>query len=118
PAFEAGDAGSLLRRQQSGPPPASPLEEAGAPAALVQLVLRLLAPSPAERPRDAREVRRELERIHPAASRPLAARLDAGSLVGRERELARLGPGVARRARLVLLAGDAGAGKSVLLDAI
>src|SRR5258705_481485 len=57
PPFEAEAPSSMLRRQQAGPPPAQPLEEAGAPAALVQLVLRLLPPDPAQRPSDAREVR-------------------------------------------------------------
>src|SRR5262249_31582651 len=103
------------------PPPAQPLEEAGAPAALVQLVLRMLAPDPAQRPHDAREVRRELERMHPAARRPLAERLRSVVVVGRERELARLehwarsGDG---RRRLLLVTGEAGAGKSALLDAL
>ena len=118
PAFEAEDVTALLQRQQAGPPSAVPLEETGAPAALVQLVLRLMAPAPAERPREAREVRRELERLHPAARRPLAERLQAASVIGRERELARLAPGAPRRARLALVTGEAGAGKSVLLDAV
>ncbi|MEK7330669.1 MAG: serine/threonine-protein kinase, partial [Candidatus Eisenbacteria bacterium] len=118
PAFEADGPSSLLRRQQSGPPPAQPLEEAGAPAALVQLVLRLLAPDPGQRPRDAREVRRELERIHPAARRPLAERLRSVVVVGREKELARLEQWTrsdAVRSRVVVITGDAGAGKSALL---
>ncbi|HEY6865722.1 MAG TPA: serine/threonine-protein kinase, partial [Candidatus Eisenbacteria bacterium] len=92
PAFEAEEVGALLRLQQEGPPPAVPLEESGAPEGLIRLVLRLMAPQPAERPADAREVRHALERIHPAARRPLSARLQAVSLVGRERELARLAP--------------------------
>jgi transcriptional regulator with GAF, ATPase, and Fis domain len=118
PAFEADGASSLLRRQQSGPPPAQPLEEAGAPAALVQLVLRLLAPDPGQRPRDAREVRRELERIHPAARRPLAERLRSVVMVGREKELAKLerwARSHEARSRVVVVTGDAGAGKSALL---
>jgi transcriptional regulator with GAF, ATPase, and Fis domain len=118
PAYEAEDVGALLHRQQAGPPSAVPLEEAGAPPALAQLVLRLMAPAPAERPRDAREVRREIERVHPAARRPLAERLQAASVIGREREFARLGPGAPRRARLAFVTGEAGAGKSVLLDAV
>jgi transcriptional regulator with GAF, ATPase, and Fis domain/tetratricopeptide (TPR) repeat protein len=116
--FEADRPSSLLRRQQSGPPPALPLEEAGAPSALVQLVLRLLDPDGTQRPRDAREVRRELERMHPAARRPLAERLRSEVLVGRERELARLErwtrPG-GGRVRVMLVHGEAGAGKTALL---
>jgi two-component system response regulator HydG len=118
PAFEADGPTSLLRRQQSGPPPAQPLEEAGAPAALVQLVLRMLAPDSGQRPRDAREVRRELERMHPAARRPLAERLRSVMVVGREKELARLEPWARSdevRSRVMFITGDAGAGKSALL---
>ena len=118
PAFEGEEVSALLRRQRAGPPSAVPLEEVGAPPALAQLVLRLMAPSPAERPHDAREVRRELERLHPAAHRPLADLLQAVSVIGRERELARLAPLAPSRARLALVTGDSGAGKSVLLDAV
>src|SRR5439155_25386334 len=90
PPFAGETPAPQRRRQQSGPPPGLPLEEAGAPAALVRLVLRLMAPSPAERPRDARSVRRELEAIEPAARWPLADRVKVATLVGRDRELARL----------------------------
>ncbi|MBI1796066.1 MAG: serine/threonine-protein kinase PknK, partial [Candidatus Eisenbacteria bacterium] len=119
--FEADGPSSLLRRQQSGPPPAQPLEEAGAPAPLVQLILRLLAPDANQRPRDAREVRRELERAHPAARRPLAERLRSAPVVGREKELARLeqwGRPGDDRIRAVVIAGEAGTGKSALLGAL
>ena len=120
PAFEADGPSALLRRQQAGPPAAQPLEDAGAPAALVQLVLRMLAPDPAQRPHDAREVRRELERMHPAARRPLAERLRSVVIVGRERELARVDRWARSesRTRLMVVAGEAGAGKSALLDAL
>ncbi|MBI5711457.1 MAG: sigma 54-interacting transcriptional regulator [Candidatus Eisenbacteria bacterium] len=117
-AFSGHVSSELLQRQQAGPPPALALEEAGAPPALVQLVLRLMAPLPVERPRDAREVRRELERIHPAARRPLAERLQTVVVVGRERELALLERRLAqpgRRARVVVLDGEPGAGKSAVL---
>jgi len=120
PAFEADGPSALLRRQQAGPPPAQPLEDAGAPAALVQLVLRMLAPDPAQRPHDAREVRRELERMHPAARRPLSERLRSVVIVGRERELARVERWARSdsRSRLMVITGEAGAGKSALLDAL
>jgi Nif-specific regulatory protein len=117
-AFEGQEASQLLVRQQSGPPPALPLEEAGAPGPLVQLVLRLMAPDPIERLRDARETRRELERMHAAARRPLIDRLGAVVLVGRERELARLERASAPdrgASSIVVIAGDAGAGKSAML---
>ena len=117
-AFEDSEPGAMLRRQQAGPPSALPLEEAGAPAPLVQLILRMMAPHPTERPRNAREVRRELERMHPWARRPLAERLQAVVVVGRERELARLAQwcGGSGHTRAVVVSGDAGAGKSTLLD--
>jgi hypothetical protein len=95
-----------------------PLEAAGAPAPLVQLILRLMAPAAAERPSDAREVRRELERIHPAARRTLAQRLQTERVVGRERELARLERWMAlapRGPRVLLVTGEPGIGKSALL---
>jgi Nif-specific regulatory protein len=119
PPFEAETPSALLRRQQSAPPSAQRLEEAGAPAPLVQLVLQLLASDPAQRPRDAGAVRRELERMHPAARRPLAERLRTVVIVGRERELATLERWAQRAgggARVMLLTGEAGAGKSALLD--
>jgi Nif-specific regulatory protein len=118
PAFEGARSSQLLQRQQAGPPSALPLEEAGASEPLVQLVLRLMAADPLERPRDAREVRRELERMHVAARRPLSERLDSVVVVGRERELSRLeraGAGPTRRSRVTVITGEAGAGKSVLL---
>ena len=116
--FEADDVDTMLRRQQAGPPSALALEELGAPAALVQLILRLLSPDPRERPRDAREARRELARIHPAARLPLEERLRATVVVGRERELARLESSIGRALSprpVTILVGDPGSGKSSLL---
>src|SRR5437867_10793846 len=118
PPFEADRPSSLLRRQRAGPPAAQPLEEAGTPAALAQLVLRMLAPDPAQRPRDAREVRLELERSHPAARRPLAERLRSVVVVGREKELARLehwSRAGESRMRVVIVTGVAGPGEAALL---
>ncbi len=118
PAFEGDDVDAMLRRQQAGPPPALMLEEAGVPGSIVQLILRLMSPEKHERPRDAREVRRELERIHPAARRPLAERLQAAVVVGRERELAHLEGwlGSARTRRpAIVVTGEPGSGKSALL---
>jgi Nif-specific regulatory protein len=118
PAFEGDSTATALGQQQAGPPSALPLEEAGAPAPLVQLVLSLMAPEPGERPRDARELRRELETLSPAAARPLVQRLQTAVTVGRERELATLEQRLARpsrRQRVVLVCGESGIGKSVLL---
>ena len=105
-------------------PPAAPLERAGLPRDLVSLILRLMAPRPEQRPASAREVRRELERIHPRARRPLADRLRAATCIGRERELgliraeAARADGVAGRGggtRVLLVTGREAAGKSTLL---
>jgi transcriptional regulator with GAF, ATPase, and Fis domain len=120
PPFPGDDPAALLHRQQDGPPPALPLEQAGAPPALVELILRLLAREPAERPASAAELRRELERIHPAARRPLAERLETAMLADRERELAAFealvagGPGARH---VMFLAGESGCGKSMLIEA-
>jgi serine/threonine-protein kinase len=46
PAFEGANTTERLRRQAEGPPPARPLEESGAPATLVSLLLRLMAEAP------------------------------------------------------------------------
>src|SRR5205085_3013763 len=83
--FQAATVETLLRRQRSEPPDATALAEAGAPSALVPLVLRLLAIEPAERPRSARELRLELESLDPALVRPLAERLRGAGSAGRER---------------------------------
>lgn len=117
--FEGRGTSSLLRQQQTGPPSAQLLEDAGAPAALTRLVLRLLSPAPAERGADARQVRREIEHVHPAARRGLTERMASARLVGRERELARLEAWIAAPAatsRLTLVTGSPGIGKSAFLD--
>ena len=118
PPFEGKSASTLLRHQQAGPPPALPLEDAGVPAPLARLILRLMTPTRMERGRDVREVRRELERMHPAARRPLSERLENARVVGREREIAKLEAWFSdrsRRTRLQLLIGPPGIGKSELL---
>ena len=108
----------LLRRQQAGPPSGQPLVDAGTPRGLIQLVLRLMAAEPSERPRDAREVHRELAAMNVSARRPLEARLKTSVMVGRERELASLEQRLAKRIRrpnVVVFSGVAGIGKSVLV---
>ncbi|HTM57861.1 MAG TPA: sigma 54-interacting transcriptional regulator [Candidatus Udaeobacter sp.] len=117
--FEGGSVSAVLRRQQSGPPSAAALEDTVLPPAFRQLVLRLLSTAPAERGEGIREARRELERIFPAARRPLADRLRVGRPVGRERELARLEGWLAdpaSRVRLQILLGPSGTGTSALLE--
>ncbi len=120
PPFEAPDPTAVLARQRAGPPSALPLEEAGVPAGWVRLILQCLAPSPAERPRGATEIRKTLEALAPQARRPLSERLATQVLIGREREIARI-ERAWRRAeegtRTVLVTGESGIGKSALLDA-
>ncbi|HET9327054.1 MAG TPA: protein kinase, partial [Candidatus Eisenbacteria bacterium] len=118
PPFGGETVDAVLRRQRESAPSTGPLEAAGAPGALIQLIYRLMAASPAERPRDAREVRRALEAMHPAARRPLAERIEVESIAGRESELTRFESWWSRtplRPRLIVLSGVAGAGKSALL---
>jgi transcriptional regulator with GAF, ATPase, and Fis domain/tetratricopeptide (TPR) repeat protein len=116
--FDAPSVGAILQLQQAGPPSATPLEDARVAPALQQLILRLLAPAPAERGDSATEIRRELARLFPAAIRPLAERLGAVQLIGRERELARLESWLAEtssRVRLQIVTGADGVGASALL---
>src|SRR5439155_21578762 len=107
-----------LRPPPDGTAGALGLEEASVPAGLARLVFRLLSTAPGSRPKDAREVRLELARLHPAARRTLHERLRTDLLVGRGRELARLERWLASppgERVLVLLSGEPGVGKSTLL---
>jgi transcriptional regulator with GAF, ATPase, and Fis domain/serine/threonine protein kinase/tetratricopeptide (TPR) repeat protein len=120
PPFAGTSVSATLRQQASGAPE-GPLEDAGLPALFVRLVLRLLSERPAERGHDAREVRRELERIFPLARRPLRDRLQSTGPVGRGRELARIESWLANpdsRVRLQVVHGAPGMGNSGLLDEI
>ncbi len=117
--FGSGPASSVLRRQIDSPPSPEALERAGAPEGLVRLVLHLLSPQRAERPTSAREVRLELEALHPMARRPLGERLETDVFVGRAREAARVEAawkGALVRTRALLVEGPAGIGKTALLD--
>jgi transcriptional regulator with GAF, ATPase, and Fis domain/tetratricopeptide (TPR) repeat protein len=120
-AFATGSPRSALQRQQAGPPPAVALDEAGLPPAFVQLVLRLMAAEPAERPASAAEVRLELERIAPGSRRPLAERLRSVRVVGRAAELARIDRWLAREGRevpLLRIGGPPGVGRTTLLGEV
>src|SRR5262249_7621688 len=93
------------------------LEEAGVTPGLSHLIVRLPAPAPESRRGSAREVRRELARLHPAARRSLHERLRTDLLVGRANELASLQRWLATpdEPPVLLLAGAPGVGKSTLL---
>jgi len=117
--FESSSATGALRLQSQGLPPTGPLDESGHSQALKVLILRLMSPAPAERGVSAAEIRHELERIFPSAIRPLAERIGAGRIVGRERELAQLETWLAEpdsSVRLEIVVGEAGVGASALLD--
>lgn len=121
PAFVASDPTALVALQRRGALSSRPLDERGAPAGLVALVMALLSNEPSNRPADAREVRRELGRLCPEAAGSLAERLVTTQLVGRERELATLTQALSDAvvgSRIALVTGEPGAGKSALLSAM
>jgi tetratricopeptide (TPR) repeat protein len=103
---------------------------ADVPAALEALILRLLAKVPEERPDGAVAVRAALAAIGQAPSGPVSQaavdalssldRVERGIFVGRERELselrAGLGDAMSGRARLMMLVGEAGIGKTRLAE--
>jgi len=101
---------------------ARPAIPEGFPAGLTRWIDDLLAPDPADRPSSATDA---LARLNEAcrASEPLetrddrAARLDSGTPVGRDAELAALRAGIAPSdaARVVWLCGEAGSGKTRFL---
>jgi len=118
--FDAPNDDERLRRQLAGPPSSLSLEEAEVPAGWIRLILQLLATNPNERPRSATDLRRAIEVLAPAVRIPLADRIAGETLVGRERELARLEREWKRSqkgARSLVLTGESGIGKSALLEA-
>lgn len=76
--FRSGDPRTDLAMHQKEPPPLDRLQKAGAPRDLVDLVARLLAKRPEDRPSSAREVEQALSRVAaglrgPRAAAPVAA---------------------------------------------
>jgi predicted ATPase/anti-anti-sigma regulatory factor len=123
PPFAADDPHELVRAHLSAAPPPA----AGVPDAVADLLLRLLAKAPADRPASAGHVEAALtvclaELRAAGEVRPRAARRDDARLYGRERELAVLQAAALRAAagarELVLIEGGSGAGKSSLVDAL
>jgi class 3 adenylate cyclase/tetratricopeptide (TPR) repeat protein len=109
--------------QHINTPPVSPswLSDA-CPEALEEIVLRLLAKDPGERPAGAEEVLAALERVDPAGKAAshsdsnVLDRLALGVFVGREQELERLRKAfdnaVSGHGGLVMLVGEPGIGKT------
>jgi class 3 adenylate cyclase/tetratricopeptide (TPR) repeat protein len=127
PPFPGDDAVAIISQHLNATPvPPSSRDAPGVSPALDELVLRLLAKSPDERPESARAVRRELEAVasapagaeeeHAEAEENPLDRLAGGVFVGREAELEQLREALngtlAGRGGLLLLVGEPGIGKT------
>ena len=120
PPFTGAAAEAVIAQHLSAPPrPVSELVD-GVPPALDELLLRLLAKEPADRPASAGEVRDALAGLRGAGAWAAAPRREP--LVGRERELA-VAADALRGARdgalrVVALSGEPGMGKTRLASEI
>jgi hypothetical protein len=120
PPFTGAGADEVIAQHVGVPPrPASALV-GGLPEALDELLMRLLAKTPAERPASAAEVRDALAALRGAGALTAVPRREP--LVGRERELALASAALhdAREGalRIVGLAGEPGMGKTRLASEI
>lgn len=129
PPFLGDDAVAVISQHINMAPVAPSWHNPQVPRPLEDLILRLLAKDPAKRPGGAAEVREALSAITPAASsageriaeeaNPLD-RLASGVFVGREAEMvelkAQLDDALSGRARLVMLVGEPGIGKTRTAD--
>jgi class 3 adenylate cyclase len=125
PPFTGGDAVSIIGRHLNADPVAPSHHNDAVPAALDELILRLLAKSPDERPDSAASTREALEAIRDAPPEPERPKqseenpleaLAGGIFVGREAELDQLrsaaDEALAGHGRLVLISGEPGIGKT------
>jgi len=122
PPFESSDATAVISQHLSTAVTAPRVRRPDIPAQLDQLIVRLLAKDPAERPRSGAEVKASLDAIGAALSaggsvnRSGAERLTEMGFVGRERELDALrgavDDGLSSRGRIIVVGGDDGVGKT------
>ena len=126
PPFPGDDAVAIISQHLNADPVPPSRHNPELPRALDDLVLRLLAKAPADRPDGAAAVRAELERIgatpggrveeHGAEEANPLESLAGGVFVGRERELdgmrAALEDALSGRGRLLTLVGEPGIGKT------
>lgn len=127
PPFEGADVVSVISQHVSAAPVGPSWHRDDVPNALEHVVLKLLAKTPEERPDDAGDLRTALETLAAAGTVPDQAqrrdeealdRLGGGTLLGREAESRQLraafDEALAQRGRLVMVAGEAGMGKTRL----
>ncbi len=124
--FAGESAAAIVSQHVSTAPVAPSGHRTGVPAALDQLLLRMLAKSPEARPQQAAEVRDGLRAIAAAvaggdsANQDMAAldRITDSTFLGREREThelrAAIDDTIGRRGRTVLISGESGIGKTRL----
>jgi class 3 adenylate cyclase len=123
PPFPGDDAVAIIGQHLSAPPVAPSRHRDEVSPAIDDVVLRLLAKVPEDRPQSAAEARREIEAAaaapagdeHDDADNPLES-LAGGVFVGREAELGSargvLEDALAGQGRLLLVSGDPGIGKT------
>jgi class 3 adenylate cyclase len=124
PPFVGEDAASVISQHVSRSPVGPTWHRDDVPRALEQVVLRLLAKSPEERPQSATEVRELLSSIAAASSeetpreQETLRQLSGGTFIGREAETRELralvDEALAGRGRVAMVVGDQGIGKSRL----
>lgn len=127
PPFVGDDAVAIISQHINTPPVAPSWHAANVPPGLEDVILRLLAKAPEERPPSAGEVREALAAIASAPhavtfaareDRRALERLATSAFVGREQETielrAALDEALSGRGRLIMLAGESGIGKTRL----
>jgi class 3 adenylate cyclase len=131
PPFVGGDAAAIISQHVSTIPVAPSWHRPDVPRSLEKLILNLLAKLPEERPQTAAEARSAFEAISAASAAPaepqtevaeVLDRLTDGAFVGREGERDELRKAldevVAGYARVAVVTGDAGIGKSRLASEV